>query len=119
MLEVIECCNCGGKHYNRGDFIMRPLDEKKSPYRCTTPLRFEDRTMSFYKTDCGHCGKGNNYEIEGGGHFCSYKCFWEWAEQNIPKEDKPPLERLKEMKCESEYFTHEQYVKDQILGEDE
>lgn len=106
MIEIVECSECNGRvkpdvRYFRG-----------------LPLMFRDETMSFRKVTCECCKSKETYSLHKSENFCSYKCFWSWANKNIPKDDREPIERLKELKTDKEYWSNEQHVKDEILGED-
>jgi hypothetical protein len=114
MMEEINCDNCGGKKWSENDEIGSV--KTNTPYSSTTPIQFIDHTMQLSER-CGCCGESKYYStLTQHKYFCSYECFWEWSNKNIPHEDKTPKERLTIMNDERGVI---KLLKDKILGEND
>jgi hypothetical protein len=115
MMDVIRCTNCSNSRYKTTDEYG--WEKSNSPYLCSTPLSFKDETMSFSKS-CECCNHIQEYNLHTTHHFCSYECFWEWAEKNIPKNDRSPIDRLREMPDNDSYTNRKPFlVKRKILND--
>lgn len=92
MLETVKCDNCG-------------TDDCSKLYIDCFPITITDTTMVFEKTKCECCNSKENYRADVNVNFCSYKCFWEWSQKNMPKVDEKPLDRLKKYVTPTKYAT--------------
>ena len=88
MIEEVVCDNCHNSSNRMYDGF---------------PITLTDTSMTFEKNKCKCCGAKENYTAHAQYTFCSYKCFWEWSEKNMPKIDEPPIERLKRYIAPNKY----------------